>query len=212
MPNINQAKAWYRHDDPVHGFDHILRVLAIAESIAKLEGADIEIVRAAALLHDASGGDLEEGKRALHHEASANFASQILLTEKWPEDRIAAVMHCIASHRFRGGSQAESLEAKILYDADKLDVLGAFGIARTLAYANQAGQAIYAKISKQFIETGQLEEGEPHSAYHEYLFKLRKVAATLHTQTAKKMAKKRQVLLKLFFEALAEEAEISKGF
>ncbi len=211
MLSINQAKAWYRHDDPVHGFDHILRVLALAELIAKKEGADLEIVSAAALLHDASGGDLEEGKRENHHEASADFARKILLKEGWPADRIGLVIDCIHAHRYRGETKANSLEAKILYDADKLDVLGAFGIARTVAYAVQAGQSIFAEVSKQFMETGQVEESEGHSAYHEYIFKLSKVAASLHTETAKKMANKRHALLTSFFEALAEEADLSKG-
>jgi uncharacterized protein len=208
MPTLDQARAWYDHRDPVHGFDHILRVLRLAERIGAELGADIEVLRAAALLHDASGAAPEgpAGARAHHEQASANFARRVLETEGWPPDRIESVLHCIRAHRYRGKEPPESLEAKVLFDADKLDVLGAFGIARTLGYATQAGQPAYAETSAGFREKGELQPGEPHSAYHEYLFKLRRVADRLQTEPARRMAQPRLRLLNAFFAALAEEA------
>ena len=168
----------------------------------------MEIVEAAALLHDAQGGDLLQDERADRHELSAEFAKQVLEQEGWAPERIEAVQHCIAAHRYRGGAEPQSLEAKVLFDADKLDVLGAFGVARTIAYAVEAKQPVYAPPSQQFVETGEKEEGEPHSAYHEYLFKLRHVGGRLHTESAHAMAQERQRLLTSFFEALAAETEI----
>lgn len=210
MPTIEQARGWYDADDPVHGFDHVLRVLGIAERLGQALGADLEILRTAALLHDASGAAAEAsgsaGGRATHEKASAAFARSILASEKWPEDRIEAVAQCIRSHRYRTDERPESLEARILFDADKLDVLGAFGIARTIGYAVQAGQPVYAPPSQQFLETGEKIPGEPHSAYHEYLFKLRHVADRLHTSQARRMAQQRVTLLETFFQALDEEA------
>src|SRR5437868_4880495 len=109
MPTIEQARQYYRAADPVHDFDHILRVLALAERVARDEGADLEIVRAAVLLHDASGAapagesqSAPQGGRATHHEASADFARAVLAGEGWPDERIQAVQHCIRAHRFRG--------------------------------------------------------------------------------------------------------------
>jgi uncharacterized protein len=115
-------------------------------------------------------------------------------------------LHCIRAHRYRGEEQANSLEAKVLFDADKLDVIGAFGVARTIGYAVQAGAPIFAEPSLQFLDTGELESGEPHSAFHEYLFKLRRVRGRLHTEPARQLASEREQLLRAFFEQLAAEA------
>lgn len=207
MPSLDEARTWYPQEDPVHGFDHVLRVLRMAERLAERLGADLEIVRAACLLHDAAGAvPGPEAARATHEAESARFAEAILAGEGWPPDRIAAVTHCIRAHRFRGVETPSTLEAQIVFDADKLDVLGAFGVARTIGYALQAGQPVFAEPSQQFREQGRGRPGEPHSAYHEYLFKLRKVAGRLYTEPARAIGAKRAELLEEFFEALAAEA------
>lgn len=206
MPSLEQARAWYPEHDPVHGFDHVQRVLALAERFGAQLGADLEILRAAALLHDAAGAaPLGEG-RAAHEQASAEFARVVLEQEGWPSQRIEPVLHCIRAHRYRGEEQPISLEAQVLFDADKLDVIGAFGVARTIGYAVQAGAPIFAEPSVQFLDTGEPEPGEPHSAYHEYLFKLRRVRDRLHTEPARRLAAEREQFLRAFFEQLAAEA------
>lgn len=208
MPTIQQAANWYPDPDPVHGFDHVLRVYFTAERLAQAEGADLEIVRAAALLHDVEGSAPTDGQRASHHEQSADFAALVLREEGWSEERIAAVQHCIRGHRFRGTNEPPvTLEAKVLFDADKLDVLGAIGAARTIAYAVQAAQPIYARPSAEFYESGQTLPGEPHSAYHEYLFKLRRVKDRLFTRSARAIGEERSAALVAFFEQLAGEME-----
>ncbi|MGD8555234.1 MAG: HD domain-containing protein [Anaerolineales bacterium] len=207
MPTVEQARAWFDERDPVHGFGHVQRVLRLAERIAEELGADLEVVRAAALLHDAAGAAPGEGGGRDQHElASADFAQEVLEAEGWPPDRIEAVKHCIRAHRFRSKEVPVSLEAKILFDADKLDVLGAFGVARTIGYALQAGEPIFAEPSSSFLERGEHEPGEPHSAYHEYLFKLRRIRQQLHTEPACRLAEERHRLLTTFFEQLAAEA------
>ncbi|GAB4580151.1 MAG: HD domain-containing protein [Anaerolineales bacterium] len=208
MPTLQQAQKWYSTNDPVHGFDHVLRVYKMAEKLARIEGADLEIVRAAALLHDAEGSTPDnENNRATHHEASASFAREILQTEGWSEVQITAVEHCIRAHRYRTTETPQTLEAKVLFDADKLDVLGAFGAARTIAYAAQANQPIFAKPSAQFEATGKKEPGEPHSSYHEYLFKLRRVKDRLFTSEAKRIAEARHTFLVAFYAQILSEAE-----
>ena len=205
MPTVEQAREWYSADDPVHGFDHVLRVMRSAEEIGEELGADLEVLQAAALLHDAAGADPREN-RAEHENASAKFAQEVLGEEGWPDERVQAVTECIVSHRYRGKQKPESLEAKILFDSDKLDVIGAFGVARTLGYAMQAGQPMFAEPSDHFMETGQTNPGEPHSAYHEYLFKLCNVKDRLHTDPARRHAAEREQVLVSFFEQLAAEA------
>lgn len=207
MLTLTDARSWYPHDDAVHGFDHIERVYAIAQRLAAEEGADWEIVSAAALLHDVEGSHPGSGKRASHHEYSAEFAAQVLQQEGWDPARIAAVQHCIRAHRFRGdGSEPpQTLEAKVLFDADKLDVLGAIGAARTVGYAALNRQPVFAVPSQKFLETGEKEPGEPHSSYHEYLFKLRKISDRLFTPSARAIAAQRQAYLAGFYEQLAAE-------
>lgn len=208
MPTLEQARAWYPEHDPVHGFDHIIRVYRMAEKLAIAEGADVEVVRAAALLHDAEGSATSGGEegRLNHHQASADFARQVLEAEGWPEERIAAVLHCIKAHRFRDETETpQTLEAMVLFDADKLDVIGAFGIARTIAYDVVVGQPIFASPSSRFLETGEKEPDEPHSSYHEYLFKLSKIRDRLYTGTARMLAEERHRFLVEFFERLADE-------
>lgn len=209
MPTIEQARALYPQADAVHGFDHVLRVYHLAEKIGAAEGADLEIVRAAALLHDVQGSNPNGGERGNHHEASAEEAARILTTEGWSAERIARVQECIRAHRYRGNQHPRSLEAQVLFDADKLDVLGAIGVARTIAYAIQAGQPIYAAPSARFLASGDKEPGESHSAYHEYLFKLRHVRERLNTRAAKALAVQRHADLVRFFKALAAENELS---
>jgi uncharacterized protein len=208
MPTTEQARAWAPAGDPVHGFDHVERVVLMAERLAREVGADQEIVRAAALLHDAAGAHPETGEARHEHERdSAAVARQVLTDEGWEEERIRAVEHCIRAHRFRGKELPRTLEAQVLFDADKLDVMGAFGAARTIGYALQAGTPIYASPSQAFLDRGEAEVGEAHSAYHEYLFKLRRVRERLFTEPARRIGEQRHHVLCAFFDQLAAEAE-----
>ena len=204
MLTVEAARQWYA-EDPTHGFEHILQVLHLAEIIARQEGADLEIVRAAALLHDAEGTMPGNESRVNHHHASAEFAAQVLAQEGWDAERIAAVQHCIRAHRYRGTETPRTLEARILFDADKLDVLGAIGVARVIGYATLAKTPWYVPPSQQFLETGREFEGEAHSAYHEHLFKLRKVRDRMFTTTARAIAQERLQYLDDYFERLIDE-------
>ncbi len=211
MFTLEQARAWYPEKDPVHGFDHIERVYRMAERLAKAEGADLEIVHAAALLHDSQGSDPNSGERLSHHLASAIFAETILKKEGWSQERIEAVKHCIRAHRFRGDNESPAtIEAKVIFDADKLDVLGAIGVGRTIGYAVQAGQPIYSPPSEQFINSGIKLDGEPHSSYHEFLFKLRKVKDRLFTESARCLAEQRHQFLTDFYEQLIAEVHADR--
>jgi uncharacterized protein len=212
MPLLAEARLWYPAHDPVHGFDHVLRVLHLAEQLAISERADLEIVRAAVLLHDAepplSKGQQEgERQRSNHHLDSAEFARLQLAKEGWAEERISAVEHCIRAHRFRDDrEQPQTLEAQVLFDADKLDAIGAVGVARAIAYAVTHGQPFYATPSVAFLHTGRKEPGEAHSAYHEYVFKLCKLKGRLFTRSAAALAEQRHDFMTAYFRQLQEEA------
>jgi uncharacterized protein len=206
--DIDTARDWYAASDSVHGFDHVLRVYHLAEHLAEEEGADLEIVRADALLHDSRGsipaGD--GGDRKEHHIASAEFAAEVLEAEGWATERIAAVQHAIRAHRFRhSGERPETLEAQCLFDADKLDAIGAIGVARAIAFSTQAGQPLWVEPSERFVATGEKELGEAHSPYHEYLYKLSKIKDQMFTHAGRKIATERNAFLKAFFDQLGAE-------
>jgi uncharacterized protein len=206
MLTLEEARKWYVDTDPVHDFSHIERVYRMSERLARVEGADMEIVHAAALLHDAEGTTPGSETRLEHHLRSAEFAQKILEAEGWPQERIDAVMHCIRAHRFRDDREPPAtIEAKCLFDADKLDVLGAIGAVRAVVYAALAGTPTYTPPSQQFIDTGKEIPGELHSAYHEHLFKLRNVEKRMFTQTARELAHARCEYLEKFFEQLIAE-------
>ncbi len=208
MIDIETARGWYPQSDPVHGFDHVLRVYRMAERFGQAEGADLEIVRAAALLHDVeeSATHLGDEGRRNHHLASAEFARGVLQSEGWTEERIEAVLHCIRAHRYRDQREKpQTIEAMVLFDADKLDVLGAIGVVRTVAYDVVVGAPVYTEPSEHFIHTGEKEPGEAHSSYHEYLFKLRKIKGMLFTPMARRIAEERDRYLSEFFQRLGAE-------
>ena len=203
MPTIEEARAYYLGDDPVHGFSHVLRVYRLCEKIGKEEKANLKILRAAALLHDVEG-DVDVRKN--HHLAAADFAEQILTKEGWQEGEIQAVLHCIRAHRFRNQEEEPTtVEAKVLFDADKIDAIGAVGIARAVSYAVRAGMDVYAPPSEHYLSTGELAPGESQSVSHEYLYKLRHIKDRMFTKTGRSLAEQRHELMVNYFDGWLDE-------
>lgn len=201
MIGIEEARQYHDNPDAAHDFDHVLRVLALAERIGQAEGAAMDIVRTATLLHDVARAD-EERAGACHAKTGAGRARQILA--RHPADKVEAVVQAIASHRFRDDVVPQTLEAKVLYDADKLDAIGAIGIARAYALAGRRGQRLWAEIPD-----GSLTESQPtnHTPVHEFIFKLSRLKDALFTATAQQIAEDRHRYLVEFFDRLAEEVQ-----
>jgi uncharacterized protein len=197
---VEEARRHYQGADAIHDFDHVLRVLALAERFAEAEGADLEIVRAAALLHDIARG---QGDRMTsdHAELGADLARHLLAGH--PAQKVEAVAHAIAAHRFRTGPEPQTLEAKILHDADKLDAIGAIGVARAFAYGGHEGQRLWAEVFPGYEES-QATRHE-HTPVHEYQMKLLKIQDRLLTEGAQRFAVQRHVFMVAFFERLDQE-------
>jgi uncharacterized protein len=197
---IEEARQHYEGADAIHDFDHVLRVLAIAEHLALREGADLEIVRTATLLHDVARG---WGDRLTtdHAQAGAEFARRLLHGQ--PGEGVDAVVHAIAAHRFRGKTLPQTVEAKVLHDADKLDAIGAIGIARAFAYGGHEGQRLWAEVPTNYAET--LETRSQHTPVHEYRMKLSRIKDRLLTGSARKMAEERHSFMTAFFDRLEHE-------
>jgi uncharacterized protein len=204
MITIDQARPYYIDDDPAHDFDHILRVLALAERIGAAEGADLEIVRAAALLHDVGRAEAKASGQD-HAEVAAACAREIL--GHAPPDRVEAVVAAILAHRFRAGPPPSSLEGRALFDADKLDAIGAIGVARAFAYSGHVGRRLYAPVVADYLDrwqNGQAAPGE-HTAVHEFVVKLSRLKDRLYTPTGRRLAAERHAVMVAFFERLADE-------
>jgi uncharacterized protein len=202
MISIEEARRHYpTTPSGAHGFDHVLRVTALAERIAREEGADVAVVRAAALLHDvaAAGPDREN-----HHRAGAVQAREILLALGQPPERVEAVAHCVRAHRFRKPEEApETLEAECVFDADKLDAIGAVGVARAFVYGAELGQPLWGPVSPEF--KARRETGEPYTAHHEFYRKLIRIRDRLYTATGRRLAADRHRTMVDFFNRLARE-------
>ena len=200
MIDIEQARSYYEGADAIHDFDHVLRVLALAERLAQEEGADLEIVRAATLLHDVARG---QGDRlsANHAHAGAEFAREVLAGQ--PPEKVEAVAHAVAAHRFRSGPDPQTLEARVLHDADKLDAIGAIGVARAFAFGGYEGQRLWADVPASYQES-QATRHE-HTPVHEYQIKLSKIKDRLLTESARRLAEGRHTFMVGFFEQLEQE-------
>ncbi len=206
MITVAEAQRHYDGADAVHDFDHILRVLALAERIGGAEGADMEIVCTAALLHDV---DRERAEAAgLDHAAvAAQQARRILSAAGHPMERIEAVVHAIAAHRFRTLPDPATLEAQVLFDADKLDAIGAVGIARAFAYGGAHGQRLWVPRDTVDLSHWQAEGDDPnnHTPVHEFVVKLSHLKERLFTPTGRAIAADRHTYMTAFFDRLDAE-------
>jgi len=204
---IDEARSYYSEIDAAHDFEHVLRVLKLAVRIGEAEGADIEILRAAVLLHDMARVAEDQGGPC-HAKAGAQRAREILAGH--PPEKVKAVAHAIATHRFRRSAVPQTLEAKVLYDADKLDAMGAIGVARAYAIAGRHAQRLWAEVPEGFSQrSAEVARGDvanmEHTPVHEFVFKLSKLRDSLFTATARAMAEERHKYMARFFERLERE-------
>ncbi len=202
MITVEEARRLYMANDAAHDFDHVLRVLALVERIGQAEGADLEIVRAATLLHDVARAEEESGG-ACHAQAGAQRARQIL--QGHPPQKVEAVAQAIASHRFRKKSTPQTLEAQVLYDADKLDAIGAVGVARAYAVTGRTGRHFWGPVPADY--QGEAQGTPEHTAVHEFVFKLSRLKETLFTPTARAIAEERHRYMVEFFARLEREVK-----
>ena len=204
--SIEEARGLYGEADSVHDFDHILRVLALAERIARAEGADLTIVRAAALLHDWGRAEAQ-AQEANHAEVAATRAHRYLTAREIPPDIISAVVHAIAAHRFRTPPAPDTLEAQVLFDADKLDAIGAIGVARAFAYGGAHAQRLWAardSVSlRHWEERG--DDPEAHTPVHEFVVKLSRIRGQLYTGMGRHIAEERHRYMAAFYDRLDAE-------
>ncbi|WP_129407870.1 HD domain-containing protein [Marinitoga lauensis] len=174
--------------DDTHDIGHVLRVTKYAEEIAIEENADVEMVIIAALLHDIARHDEVIGKIRDHALEGAKKAEIYLKSINYPKYK--EVSYCIENHRFSKGIIPDTLEAKILQDADRLDALGYIGIARVFMHKNG----------------GNIQERIKH--FYDKILKLKNL---MHTNTGKKIAEEKSKVIEDYIEGLKKELEVYYG-
>lgn len=191
-------------EDSAHDKEHIYRVLYSALEIAETEvSVDYDVLIAACLLHDIGRKEQFEDPSLCHAVVGGDKACRFLTASGFGEAFAQRVRHCIQTHRFRKAMQPESIEAKILFDADKLDATGALGIARTLMYKGNMTEPIYRVLPGGVISDGS-QDTEP-SFFREYRFKLEKLYDRFYTASGARLARARREIAAAFYESLYRE-------
>ncbi len=191
-------------EDSAHDKEHVYRVLYVALDIAKTEpSANLDILVAACLLHDIGRREQFENPALCHAQVGAKKAHGFLLENGFDESFADEVSHCISTHRFRGDNPPQSIEAKILFDADKLDATGTLGIARTLQYKSAFREPLYSVDENGCVLDG-TGEATP-SFFQEYKFKLEKLYSRFLTERGRELALKRREAAVSFYNAMLSE-------
>lgn len=198
--------------DASHDFDHIQRVIALAETIQKHEGGDLPTIWAAVAFHDI-GQERERRHGGDHARLGAEMAADLLVNTPFPQQSIPAVQEAIRSHRMTGGVLPHTLEARILYDADKIDCLGAIGVARLYCITGRYNQKIYSPIPQDVIEpvdpkvVRQLRRRPDYSPSIEFQLLFGNMPERMTTATGETLAHERYTYMVKFFHRLELEVE-----
>lgn len=194
-----RTRDFLRHSH--HDKFHVERVYKMALRIACSERADLDVVKASVLLHDIARALEDEGKIADHAIEGAKMARRILEDVNFPKHKIAKVIRCIETHRFKKRIKAESLEAKILRDADRLDIIGAIGVARVFTRGGWSNKPMY----DPSIPPKAKYDGVSLTSLNHIYEKVLKVKDTMKTKTAKEIAEKRHKFTEDFLDRFIGE-------
>ena len=189
-------------DDPAHDFLHFQRVVSLAKSLCQTEGGNPHVVIPAAWLHDLVIIPKNSPLRNQASRLSAERAIQVLDSIGYPKNYFEDIAHAIEAHSFSANIEAKTLEAKIVQDADRLDGLGAIGIARCFATAGLLKRPFYSSIDP-FCEKRTPDDSE--FTVDHFFKKLFKTAETLQTLSGIQEGKKRIQVMRSFLGSLQEE-------
>ena len=198
-----KVKKIYEGRDPAHDLQHILRVYKNAELIGKREGADMEVLLAAVLLHDIVVYPKGSAKSSKSADDSADMAEKILKGYGVSKEKIDRISYCIRTHSYSRRLVPATLEGKILQDADRLDALGAIGIARTFSVGSSEDRMFY-NPDDPFWKTGREPDDWQWTLDH-FQAKLLKLKDSMHTKAAQEMAEERTRFMEQFIEQLKKE-------
>lgn len=199
-----------------HDMDHVMRVYNLALHLAETEDVDLDVIKAAALLHDIARvkEDDDPTGKINHAILSAEMASPILKEVGFPEEKISHVQDCIVSHRYKTDNKPKTKEAQLVFDSDKLDAIGAIGMAREFVWVGRNNANIYIENPDipKYIEdnlggkiNGRIQDSSKHSPQIEYQIKIKFILDKLYTDRAKQVGQERMKYLKDFLDRLEGE-------
>jgi uncharacterized protein len=188
--------------DPAHDVNHVLRVVKTAKSLCEMEGAKLEVVLPAAYLHDCFSFPKNHPDRARSSFIAAEKALGFLAVIGYPFEYHSDIGHAIVAHSFSANVYPQTIEAQIVQDADRLDALGAIGIARCLQVSTRLGIGLY-DPEDPFCDV-RAPNDRANTVDHFYT-KLLKIAETMNTQSAKEEAEKRTAFMKQYLAQLSAE-------
>jgi len=204
-----KAKGFFVGASSCHGWSHVERVYNLSLKIAKGEKADISVVKIASYLHDIGRREEMRSKgKICHAEKGVELAEKILAKYSLGEVTKENILHCILSHRYRNDHVPKTIEAKIIFDADKLDSIGAVGVGRDFFFAGNIGSVLYSGNEKKLVKNArEYSYTKEDSALLEYYFKLKNVKSKILTRTGKKIAEKRHNYMVNFFKKFESEVK-----
>ena len=206
---IAEAQSILDASPACHDWDHTLRVLNNARHLVEAENADAAVVEFAAVLHDIGRPvELADTGKTCHAEMGGDMVLRLLpelgvTDEAFVED----VSHCVRAHRYRRrseGTAPASLEARIIFDADKLDCIGAIGLGRSFHFAGRTGARVH-NTAEEAVNSASYSRED--TAYREFLVKLEHVHERMMTREGKRMAKARHDFMVSFFAQLSLEVQ-----
>jgi uncharacterized protein len=196
--------------DASHDFDHIVRVMALADTIQAREGGDLPTIWAAVAFHDI-GQERERRHGGDHALIGAGMAAERLANTPFPQHSIPAVQQAIREHRMTGAMIPRTLEGRILYDADKIDCLGAIGIGRLFCITGRYNQKVYSTLPANVTEpvdpmmVRSLRRRPDYSPSIEFQLMFGNLPERMTTSTGKELAQERYEYMKEFFRRLQQE-------
>lgn len=191
-----------RQADSAHNLDHIKRVVANAKTLLKNELADQEVVISAAWLHDCVVLPKNHPERKSASKLAADKAVTFLKSTDFPKSKLDQVHHAILAHSYSADIESESLEAKIVQDADRIDALGAIGIARCFVVGGQLNRALY-NSDDPFCESR--DPDDLAWTIDHFYTKLFKLPGLMNTKAGKELATSRVAYMKGFLNQLRSE-------
>ena len=188
--------------DAAHDRAHIERVVTTARRLARIEDAHLEVVVPAAWLHDCVVVPKDDPRRAQASQRAAEAATDFLRGTGYPDHWIDAIGHAIEAHSYSGTVQPDTIEAEVVQDADRLDALGAVGIARCFMVGGDLGTAFY-DPEDPFCES-RAPDDATYSLDHFYA-KLLRLPDTMQTTAGRKEAERRVQFMQSYLDQLASE-------
>lgn len=198
----HMTKVCDEQPDPSHDILHVRRVVKLAKTLSQKEGAKLEVVIPAAYLHDCVYISKSDPRRKQSSKISADRAVELLGEWKYPTEFFPEIHHAILAHSFSANIPAQTLEAKIVQDADRLDAIGAIGIFRSFAFSGVAKRPFY-NAAEPFAESRELDD-QANTLDHFYT-KLLLLNDRLNTDSAKIEAQVRMQTMNSFLESIRAE-------